>query len=278
MKRIDPNEPVLTNNITAMTHEEAKMLTKYWHNGERLWKGKMPRHSFQLAPSESIRAFVFNYFQYECYKKSADEIADDDVNITDFWLEILPKILWLSEAWLDNGLFDEPWMAHWNPRIGKNVVHPGQTRSAVLEMFGQGTPDLYCVYFNTGGHYDPATMHSLEPFEIDWLIEEGWNTMTYVADHESIIPHFSKSIEENSDYKKEYHNRIIDRLSILGIETNTQSPHFLHYLRPWANRRRKNVEIFFEDDMPSYIDCSTALVCALLGRDYSNQKLKVTTV
>ena len=110
MKRIDPNEPVLTNNITALTNEEAKMLTKYWHNGERLWKGKMPRHSFQLAPSESIRAFVFNYFQYECYKKSADEIADDDVNITDFWLEILPKILWLSEAWLDNGLFDEPWI------------------------------------------------------------------------------------------------------------------------------------------------------------------------
>jgi len=275
MKTIPADEPVLVDDIAVMTYNESRVMSQYWRAGESLWKGVMPCNSFQLLHENSIRQTVFGYFVNQCFRCSVDEIADDDITVNNYWLEILPKILWLCEEWLTKKQFVEPLMAHWNPRIQKNVVHPGMSRASVMHLFPQGLTEFSVVYFNTGGGYDRNTMNKLRKITIDDLIDDGWNTMTFVADHESLIPHFSKNIEANANYKKDYHRKIIERLSSMSIETNTKDTIFTDPLSAWI-KRNGNVQIIFTDQEPGPLAQARALLCALLGKTYTDHEVKVS--
>jgi len=278
LNTIDADLPVLIDATSVMTHSEAKSLARLWRPGEQLWTGHLPYDSFCFQDDGSIWQCIFNYFINECYLESHTNISDDDISVTNYWLEILPKMLWLAKEWHRDRTFREPVMAHWNPRIQKNVIHPGMTRSSVIRMFPFRCKQIPVIYFNTGGGLTDQFASMLEPAGITDLFKTKWNTQTFVFDHGSIIPHFSKDLPITANFKKVFHKKVIKRLRDFRIFTNTKSLVFNDPLEKWIVRdpSKANVSVVFVDAEPSRLTQAAALVCALLNMNYKDDKVEVT--
>lgn len=263
-------ECISVHNVT----EISKLISQFWRDDESLWAGKLPIKQIAMSSKLSLYSNVFRYFEIQKYKCSVDEICDNDIDVTDYWLEIFPKILWLSDVWFKHQEFADPLMVHWNPRKQINVVHPGITRLSVIDMFANTETDVSVIYFNTGGGYDHSVMGSLERLDWETLSINEWNIFTFVPDHGSLIPHFSKLVEPNSNFKKHYHLRIQNRLANMQLSVNNKPDDFC-FLDQWITDKSSDVSITFKNECPSSIDCCRALICALLRVEYTSESLTI---
>jgi hypothetical protein len=181
-----------------------------------------------------------------------------------------PKCCWLTDSILTNGLND-PLSVHYNPRLQKNVVHPGQSRSYVSSLFQSGPANF--LYFNTTGIKFPW----MKPFKIvsqDQLQDLKFSAFTLTPDHGSIIPQiFFGNYQKTMTELIKYHDFITNRLS--DMKFRIKSNVLIYPLEYWTtNADSAHIEIFIKDAKVDD-DVVRACILSVLGRSYKSDTLEV---
>jgi hypothetical protein len=180
------------------------------------------------------------------------------------------KCCWLADSILA-GKMEDPVCVHYNPRIQENVVHPGQTRSYIAQLF---SPEkIQCLYFNTSG-VKLKVMKNFKVVEKHDFLKLRASHMLLSADHGSIIPHIYFSNQKNTlEHVSKYHNMIKERLRSLNFRIKSNLPIFpLEY---WTTTdSTAPIEIYISD-VKNTDDVIRACMLSILGRSYKSDTLEV---
>jgi len=215
MQKITHNLQFITTSLPE-PHTHYDVWTRYKSSEENLYLVDIPKEEFIYTPDDTIIDSIIGYLtagiyytRDQCLRNSGPDWQRD--------FETYLKLVWLSESYLD-GNMKFPVGGHWNPRLEKNIFHPGAARNVILKLFH--CDSIKTVYFNTGG------------VKFDWLIDQKPITMkelknlyscsmqfVLTADHGSLIPHVHFDTERIDSSILGYH-RYIRSLIKNGIYTN----------------------------------------------------------
>lgn len=265
---IFPKARYLARALDIRTVEEARfIIEKSWNSNEALWLGKVPLSTIDCVQEIQLEKEISAYFDNECYNVDPDTIpADREYYNRD--LEMISKLCWLTEIWLTEG-FRNRMGCHWNPRLGLNVIHPGDTRKRVIDIFPNGDKFLEVYYFNTLG-IKPKWMDNFVKVDFEDLMDNGWLLPGFVPDHGTLIPHLQKDIKEIPLGMKEYHSKIYNRVRDISVKSNYP----IKYLKPWEVSSNESVEITFEKE-PNVTETIRAIVAVLIYQDIDIAGVKV---
>lgn len=181
-----------------------------------------------------------------------------------------PKCCWLADSILTEGL-KTPLSIHYNPRLQKNIVHPGQTRSYIAQLLQ--TDGVPCLYFNTSGVYF-SWMRKFSIVEKSQLIDLNPSHFSLAADHGALIPHvFFGNQQDTLEQVFKYHTFIRDRLS--NMKFRIKSNVLIAPLEYWTtNNDSAHIEIFIKDT-EDVDDVARACIMSVLGKPYKSDTLEV---
>lgn len=204
MEKINPRQQFITKELPDPdSHYE--LWQRYKDRSENLYLVDIPKDQFLYSSNDTILSSIVGYYAKGIYYSDA-ETGRYSTNDWQIEFESYLKYVWLTEAYLNKDL-KFPVGGHWNPRIERNVFHPGGSRNVILQLFHEGP--ITTVYFNTNGkkfswleNQNPVTLKEIEHkfnFKPQFIL---------TADHGSLIPHVhfdAKSIDTNI---VQYHNRL----------------------------------------------------------------------
>jgi hypothetical protein len=259
--KIEPTTPYVSSILPLNNNESIELFFKLKKDTEHLYTGvsdtsKLVKYDFSSSIIRYLRdrKFLQRLHHSEIYPPNDYQF---------------PKCCWLTDSILTNGLTN-PLSVHYNPRLQKNVVHPGQSRSYILTLFQTEPVDF--LYFNTTGIKFPW----MKPFKIvsrDQLQDLKFSAFTLTPDHGSIIPQivFGNYQETMTEVIK-YHSFITDRLSdpLFRIKSNV----LIYPLEYWTTNNDAHVEIYIKNTRDSD-DVARACILSVLGKPYKSDTLEV---
>lgn len=267
--KFDPTLRYLARSLNTYSSQDIRYaIDLSWDFGESLWVGKIPLSETATIESYCIKDDLDVYFDNCCYAIDPDTIPANK-EYYNRNLEKFTKLCWLTETWLTTG-FSNPVGGHWNPRIGNNVIHPGDTRKRAIDLFPNGTEYIDIIYFNTGGVKPDWLEKYCEPIEFEQLMEQGWKVPGLVPDHGTLIPHLHKDNEIVSHWIKKFHTDVYNRISGLAVKVNFD----VEYLTPWQTTSNETVEVIF-DEYPQVEHKARAIIAIWLGRDIDQGGVQV---
>jgi hypothetical protein len=208
------DELFLCQTLPITPNQALDLVSYCWHPGENLYQGYIPKEKLTFSGCREVYNDLQNYINNSKWNVDVSTVPKWDADF-DNELENWVKFVWLTAEYLTKG-FRNPVGAHYNPRLDKNVIHPGGCRQHVLDLFHKGS--ISAIYFNTGG-VKPIWLHKLEKVSITSLLDQGWD-FNLVADHSSLIPHLLKDLESIVIGKKQTHIKIQENLSDLSFISN----------------------------------------------------------
>lgn len=227
---------------------------KYKRTTENLYIGIINKDNLLLKSSEVLLKSISSYITNKQF--------EDGTTVDDFSKRLFPKVCWLTDSFFKTG-FNFPVSVHYNPRIQSNVIHPGSIRNHVIKLF-QTTPDVKCLYFNTGG----VKFDFMESMEVFQLTESKDLEFELVADHGSIIPHINldrNSVKTNILKWQEFIYRRFDS-STFTVDSK------IGLFKPWQS---SDANISIDMTTATTDNMCRALILALLGKDYESDTLSV---
>lgn len=259
---IEPTALYITSTLSTNSNESTELFFKLKKNTENLYSGKI--HTDRLVKYNFIsditdylrsRKFLQTFHPSESYSPSKYQFV---------------KCCWLADSILTQGMHN-PLSVHYNPRIKKNVVHPGQTRSYISQLFQPGPVD--CLYFNTAGIRFPW-MKSFDIVSQDRLQDIAFSHLSIIADHGSLIPQIFFGDYKNAMTEViKYQKFIGDRLSNMQFRIKSNIP--ITPLEYWATTDdNAPIEIYIKDTRISN-DVARACILAVLGKPYKSDTLEV---
>jgi hypothetical protein len=250
----------VSTSIGSSNEECVELFKKYKKKTENIYTGLIPRQEIFLSTHTEIYKDIEIYFLKQMYKENPVN------NVFDPYLKKFVKLCWLTEEYLTVG-FKNPIGVHYNPRLSKNIVHPGASRQQILSLFQDS--DIDCIYFNTGGK-QYYWMDRLKKKDIaDFCIDDVF--ITLVPDHGSLIPHMHLNQESISSNVTRYQRLIQQRLSDFRVSTTVEIP----FLAPWINSNSPNVIMEFNEHYTKGDMCK-AIILSLLNKSYETNGLKLT--
>ena len=248
------------------TVERIEFFYKYKRDNEKLYVGNIDKDNLLLKESNDLLNFIKNYF--------VEKHFENKNIVNDFNRRLFPKVCWLADTHFKQG-FKYPISVHYNPRIRRNVIHPGSIRNHIIKLFQQEQP-VKCLYFNTGG-VKFNFINLLGIFSKGDLLEYVENLeIELIADHGSIIPHINLdpiSVKPNIEKWQDF---ICTRLTSQEYRIFSNKP--IDFLKPWCVAKAEaNIEIIIGDVTNSEwddIQCKLAIL-TVLGKSYESEKLTV---
>ena len=262
-----PTEPFHLETIPVFgTEERINFFYNYKRDNEKLYVGNIDKDNLLLKESDVLLNSIKNYFSKKQF--------ENEKIVNDFNKRLFPKVCWLANEYLKHG-FKYPISVHYNPRIQRNVIHPGAIRNHIIKLFQQEQP-VKCLYFNTGG-VKFNFMNLLGIFSKGDLLEYVENLeIELIADHGSIIPHINLdpiSVKPNIEKWQDF---ICTRLT--SQDYRIFSNKYIEFLQPWCVAETEaNIEIIISDVTNSEwndIQCKLAIL-TVLGKSYESEKLTV---
>jgi len=244
--------------------EKVDFFYRYKRKTEHLYLGVISTKIVELEGVSYIVKQFLNYLQGELYLKEANR----DTHLS---VKIVPKLCWLADSYLTNG-FQYPMCVHYNPRIQKNVMHPGSTRNHIISLFHKNK-NIEVLYFNTGG----VTFDFMTNFKIiekDQLLSYNGLSISIALDHCSTIPHINLDEHAMDTQLPVWQNKIQSRLlnSNFSVYCDKELPHFKKWITPDENTAQ--VKIYIKDPNDKD-DIVKACIMTLIGRPYESPSLRV---
>jgi len=261
---INPNVPYVTSEFkfTGGKLEKIELFYKIKKESENIYKGTI---SNNILFQSDFKRDIVNYFKGQKFLKSLD--ITKSYHPSDYQF---PKCCWLADSILENG-FDNPLSIHYNPRIKQNVVHPGQSRQYMCQLFQKEKID--CLYFNTGG-VKFSWMKDFVPVVKEELLKINFHLFSLTADHGSMIPHIYFG-DQKDTYRKvfEYHDLVKSRLSDTRFRINSNI--LINPLSPWTTSdTNAHIEIYIKD-VNNDNDVVKACILSVLGKPYRSDTLEI---
>jgi len=243
-----------------------------WRDTEHIYMGPVPKNKLSL-PSEQQFIKVFETFYkkklYNNVYKGPNCTELSNIEIKDF-----AKLCWLVNEYFTNG-FTSLYSAHYNPRTGQNVIHPGGGRKFV-DTFYNPQDHIEMFYFNTlGVQYD--FLDKMRIVEYPVLEKMGYEA-TFVADHGSIIPHVFWSsnnrvkLDTTSVAMQKYLLHYQNRAGNIQVHSNRRLP---DYFVKHVNRKKYDFYITFYKEYNDF-DFVKAMFIGLTEQTYSDANISVT--
>lgn len=244
------------------TQEDLKhIFQNYKHPNEDLYFGTINLDNFNLPSFEYIYSDIENYINV-----GIDMNLDlDNITTTSLgWqLDSFIKLCWLTEEHLNNRL-SNPLGAHYNPRLEKNIIHPGGSRQKILKLWDVEKFQFY--YFNTTG------------IQFDWMSElkivnvPAVCYFVLVADHGSLIPHVHFDQPLITRNVPRYHEVIRKRIKQMKLSVKNSSYDFLE---KFDNEEKTNPVIINFNEEPSLQNKIKAFILACLGYSVESQNFTI---
>lgn len=251
-----PSTEYLFKNLDGRQEDLVSLFTKFKSSDENLYLGLVDSKYLNFSSIDEIYNDIEKYFKKE---------IDIEHHSTPYAIEFknFVKLCWLTDVYLNEGIRN-PLGVHYNPRINKNVIHPGSIRQAVYNLFHTGPINI--IYFNTSGIQFSwmNEMQIVELSEIDCHV-------AIVPDHGSLIPHLNYEPHLIQDNVPIYHNRIRQRFSKdFKIRSNIS----IKALQRWKTSLTPTVELTFKDNY-DIKDVVRAVILVSLGYEYSSDNFKI---
>ena len=251
--------------VDIKTNEEkADFFYKYKRKTEHLYRGVISTKTVELEGVSFIAKQFLNYLQGDLYLKEANR----DTHLS---IKIVPKLCWLADSYLTNG-FTHPMCVHYNPRIQKNVMHPGSTRNHIISLFHKNR-NIEVLYFNTGGvEFDFMTNFKI--IEKEQLLSYAGLSINIALDHCSTIPHINLDEHAMTPQLPIWQERIRTRLQDPNFSVYTDKP--IVHLTKWftADETSAQVKIYIKDPNDKD-DIVKACIMTMIGRSYESPTLRV---
>ena len=215
---------------------------------------------------------IKNVMRGQDYKLEKFTVEDHKIATTHKDLYFLGKICYLTKKYIEDKKFNHPVTIYFNPRLEKNVVHPGIGRMEVYKLLNINS--IYCLYFNTGGvwlesvgiinhaNFEKITLRSL-------IAENKPFMLCYTLDHGSLIPqiHFSDPEREN---RYDYVKNIGSIIRNLKIKTNVH----IDFLEPFIDNNDFTTELIFLNSFTE-LDVARSIIFSIIGHNYQSDNLIV---
>lgn len=249
------------------TDERIDFFYKYKRPQENLYIGNINKDHLLIRNDNGLYNSITRYLNNKQFLK--------EHILNDFDVRTFPKVCWLANSFIEHG-FKFPVSVHYNPRIQQNVIHPGTIRHQVIKLFQQ-TPEVSCLYFNTGGvEFD--FMKELRIFQKSELLTYADSMeIEMVADHCSIIPHINldvKSVIPNITKWQEFiYRRLLS--STFSIFCNKD----IEMIRPWmASEENADIHIHIGElqkgETMADLECKS-IILSVIGKPYQSKSLTV---
>jgi hypothetical protein len=251
-----PSIEYLLNSLNGTQKDLVSLFTKFKSSDENLYLGLVDPVHLHFTRIEKLSKDIENYF-------SKEFDVENHTKPYSFDFRNFVKLCWLTDVYLTEGIRN-PLGVHYNPRIDKNVIHPGSIRESVYNLFHTGPINV--IYFNTNGVQFPwmEEMQIVELSEIDCYV-------SIVPDHGSLIPHLNYEPHLIEDNVPVYHNRIRQRFSKdFTIRSNVS----INALQRWETSLTPTVELTFKDNY-DIKDVVRAVILVSLGYEYSSDNFKI---
>jgi len=173
----------------------------HWKDvNEKLYRGIVDFN--ELHPNIHWEGVFRNYNYYLIDGTIWDEEYTDNRNS-------FSKMVWLSDEFLKMSKFKNPICAHWNPRLGKNQIHPGSSRMVIFSLFSK-EKNIETFYFNTYNKQFDWIDNLVEVSQeaLADLKENHDLDMHISADHGTFIPHLTFNGGQTGPMGKIYHDKI----------------------------------------------------------------------
>jgi hypothetical protein len=237
---------------------------KYKRPTENLYIGKIDKTcNIDFEGSGYVLAMLTKYIDDSLFLKEVHR--DSDLSI-----KLIPKLCWLTSSYLEKGL-EHPVCIHYNPRIQRNVMHPGATRNHIINLF-HGNQPIKCLYFNTGGvEFD--FLKTMQIIKKSTLLSYPHISVNIILDHCSTIPHVNledKSIVDNITVWGQHLNERFGNSSF-KLYMNNQIP----FLSRWATEDETVSTRVYIKDLKNKDDLVRAFLLVATGKTYSSPTLRV---
>ena len=246
-------------------HERLDLFFKYKRVSEDIYIGSISKQENLLFEGLGEVKRQFNqYFKENLYVQPADAS-------TDLSIKLFPKMCWLTNSYYNTG-FRHPVCIHYNPRIAKNVMHPGSTRNYIINLF-HNLNDINCLYYNTSGVQFEfmKQMTKMTRKDFDNCPNLHFNL---VMDHCSMIPHVNLdglSVKDNIPVWQEIvRKRLTDPAFKIYINN-----HIEELSRFTTNNLQEAIVKIWIKDPTNKEDIVRACILAVIGQSYKSNSLTV---
>jgi hypothetical protein len=260
--KINPKTFYLGSELNIDNSESVDLFYRAKKNIENLYTGTI---NTNLIAKYNFIDDITAYFRNRTFLKTFHPSESYPPNDYQF-----PKCCWLADSILTGGL-KNPLSIHYNPRLQKNIVHPGQTRSYIAQLLQ--TDGVPCLYFNTSGVYF-SWMRKFSVVGKSQLIDLNPSHFSLAADHGALIPHvFFGNQQDTLEQVFKYHTFIRDRLS--NMKFRVKSNVLIAPLEYWTTTDDSaHVEICIKDTK-DVDDVARACIMSVLGKPYKSDTLEV---
>jgi hypothetical protein len=209
---------------------------------------------------------VFKTKEYELL----NDINDSKLSTKFKDLYFLGKICYLAKKYIAESKFNHPITVYFNPRIEKNIAHPGIGRLEVHKLLGANA--VKCLYFNTGGvDMESIGIRNFKKITLRQLVEEAPPfLLVYSLDHGSLIPqiHF---VDDEKDQRYSTVKDLTSQIKNLKIKTNLE----IDFLEEFVDDANYTAELIFSKSFTE-LDIARSIIFSLIGHDYQSENLTVT--
>jgi len=205
----------------------SKLFFTYKQGNEHLGLAKLNKEDLCFDTVYEIENDIKKFFEVGLiYPPDWDRIRNNYSSTDDYFthsykipIENYCKLVWLTDAYINNGSLDHPVGTHYDPEIKQWRIHPGGSRQKILYLFATGM--INTIAFNTTGKEITFDKIFNNWFEVQDHFTSTETQIVIVADHGTLIPHIhfttAHSIIENI---KNYYEKIVQYYSTTRIKTN----------------------------------------------------------
>lgn len=216
--------------------------------------------------SYSMLKNVFKNKEYELL----DNVDDSKLSTKFKDLYFLGKICYLSKKYIVESKFNHPITVYFNPRIEKNIAHPGIGRLEVHKLLGANA--VKCLYFNTGGvDMESIGIRNFKKITLRQLVEDASPFLLgYSLDHGALIPqiHF---VDDERDQRYSTVKNLASQIKKLRIKTNIQ----IDFLEEFVDNANYTAELIFSKSFTE-LDIARSIIFSLIEHNYQSENLTVT--
>jgi hypothetical protein len=249
-------------------YERLDLFFKYKRPSEDIYIGSISKHENLLFEGVGEVKQQFNrYFNEKLYLQAADERSDVSI-------KLFPKMCWLSRSYYNTG-FKYPVCIHYNPRIQKNVMHPGSTRNYIINLFHK-LNDINCLYYNTSGvQFEFMNqMKKMTRSDFDKCPDLHFNL---VMDHCSMIPHINLDRQAVRDNIPQW--QVIVKKRLIDPSFKIYINNYIEELAQFTTNdiNEAAVKIWIKDPTNEE-DIVRSCILAVIGQSYKSDTLTVLAI
>jgi hypothetical protein len=244
--------------------EKLDLFFKYKRESEDVYIGNISKHdNVVFEGSGWVNDQFSTYFKDQLFHHPAKSSSNLSI-------KLFPKMCWLAHAYYRDG-FKFPVCIHYNPRIQKNVMHPGATRNHIINLFHQPT-DFSCLYYNTNGVQFDFMQRMKKMSRLDLEAYPNLH-LNLVMDHCSMIPHINLDNQSVTDNIPLWQDTICKRLIDPHFKINMN--HRIESLARWETTNSAAPVKIYISDPKNKDDIVRACILAVIGKSYSSDTLTV---